>query len=181
MKKGTHPFSLLPLLLLAACASQQQSAPQAVTAVPDTLKGGPNEKLALVVPARGVQIYECRAGKDRPGSYEWGFVGPEAELYDTRGTRIGKHYGGPTWEANDGSKFTGTLKARADAPQPGTIPWLLLTAATAGPKGAFSGVTSVQRVNTMGGTAPGVACTQSNAGTVVRAPYTADYYFLSGQ
>jgi hypothetical protein len=42
---------------------------------------------------------------------------------------------------------------------------------------AFSKVTSVQRVNTVGGTAPKTGCTPSAAGTSVRIPYSADYYF----
>lgn len=177
MNKIMRSLYLLPVLVLAACAGGGQTP--AVVAVPDALKGAPNEKLALVVPAKGVQIYECRAVKDKPGNFEWAFVAPEAELFDTRGTKIGKHYGGPSWESNDGSKITGALKARADAPQAGTIPWLLITATPAGPKGAFSDITSVQRVNTVGGAAPSAACTQGNTGTVVRAPYTADYYLLS--
>ena len=43
--------------------------------VPENLKPAANESLALVVPAKGVQIYECRDGK-------WAFVAPEAELFD---------------------------------------------------------------------------------------------------
>lgn len=132
MNKMMRSLYLLPALVLAACAGQQQATPPAMVAVPDVLKGAPGEKLAMVVPAKGVQIYECRVVKDKPGSYEWAFVAPEAELYDTRGMRIGKHYGGPSWESNDGSKITGALKARADAPQPGTIPWLLITATPSG-------------------------------------------------
>lgn len=164
------------LIGLAAGASQAQQAP--LVAVPDPLKGSAAETVIMVVPARGVQIYECRSKRDPAGSYEWGFVAPEAELLDAKGSRIGKHYGGPTWEAIDGSKLTGALKARADAPLAGSIPWLLLTATPSGPKGAFSGVTSIQRVNTVGGVAPIVSCTQANSGQAARMPYTADYYFL---
>lgn len=42
--------------------------------------------------------------------------------------------------------------ARADAPSAAAIPWLLLSTASDGPPGAFSEVTSIQRVNTSGGT-----------------------------
>ncbi len=38
----------------------------ATTQVPDALKPGANEKLAMVVPAKGEQIYECREKKDPP-------------------------------------------------------------------------------------------------------------------
>lgn len=170
---------IVPLAALAAllvgCAGSQ---PVATVAVPEPLKPPAGEVLALVVPAKGVQIYECRAAKDKPGVFEWAFVGPEAELFDTRGSKIGKHYGGPSWEAADGSKLTGALKGRADAPRSGDIPWLLIGTTASGPQGSFSKVSFIQRVNTVGGVAPTVACGQANSGATARIPYTADYYFL---
>lgn len=161
---------------LAACAGTE--TPVAV-AVPEALSPRAGERLAMVVPAKGVQIYECRAMRDRPGAYEWAFVAPEAELLDARGARIGKHYAGPIWEAADGSKIKGALTARADAPQPGNIPWLLLAATPDGPQGAFSKISAIQRVNTVGGSAPVNGCAPANAGVTARVGYTADYYFLS--
>jgi hypothetical protein len=80
--------------------------------VPDKLRPGASESLAMVVPAKGVQIYECRARKGQGGGYEWAFVAPEAELFDARGARIGRHYAGPHWEAADGSRVVATLKER---------------------------------------------------------------------
>ena len=71
------------------------------------------------------------------------------------------------------------MKARADAPQADAIPWLLLATKSDGAQGAFSRITSVQRVNTVGGVAPKTGCAQSSLGTVVRIPYTADYYLLA--
>ena len=133
-------------LLAAGCASAPPSRPMAV--VPDKLKPAASESLAMIVPAKGVQVYECRARKDQAGEYEWAFVAPEADLFDARGNRIGRHYAGPHWEAADGSKISGTVKERADAPVADAIPWLLLTARSVGPDGAFSKVTSIQRVNT---------------------------------
>lgn len=161
-------------VLLAACAGTPSTV-----AVPDVLKGAADEKVAMIVPAKGVQIYECRAKVGTAGAFEWAFVAPDAELFDTKGVKIGKHYAGPSWEANDGSKITGAVKARADAPQAGNIPWLLLTATASGPKGSFSEITSVQRVNTAGGVAPTAPCAQANAGTTARVPYTTDYYLLA--
>jgi len=171
------PRFLTPLLLSLVAG---YASAQSLTAVdvPANLKPGANESLALIVPAKGVQIYECRAKKDQPGQYEWAFVAPEADLFDARGTKIGKHYAGPRWESNDGSKIVGTAKERADAPQAGAIPWLLLTSKSEGGAGAFSAVTSVQRINTVGGVAPGGGCSQSNVGTIGRVSYTADYYFF---
>ena len=166
-------------LVVAACATPQKPTP--TVSVPEKLKGGANEALAMVMGAKGVQIYECRAAKEPAGSYEWAFVAPEAELFDASGKTVGRHYAGPHWESTDGSKIVGTVKERADAPQSDAIPWLLLSTKPDGPQGSLNRVTSVQRVNTAGGTAPKTGCSQASAGTVVRVPYTADYYFLAEQ
>jgi hypothetical protein len=164
------------VLLVAACAAMPPKFQR--TAVPSALAPGANESLARIVPAKGVQIYECRVAKDRPVDYVWTFVAPEADLFDAHGNRIGRHYAGPHWEANDGSRFVATVKARADAPAPGAIPWLLLAARPVVSQGAFGNVTSVQRVNTAGGIAPATGCSQAASGTTVRVDYSADYYFF---
>jgi len=121
MSKTSKVTVLLLALLVAACASAQ--SPTSVVKVPDKLKPGANESLAMIVSARGVQVYECRARKDQVGGYEWAFVAPEADLFDARGNRAGRHYAGPHWEATDGSKILGTVKERADAPVADAIPW----------------------------------------------------------
>jgi hypothetical protein len=169
--------AFLLVLLVAACASPHPSTP--TVKVPDTLKPGANESLAMIVPAKGVQIYECRARRDSGGGYEWAFVAPEADLFDAHRNRIGRHYAGPHWESIDGSKILGRLKERADAPVPDAIPWLLLAAKSVGSEGSFSKVTSVQRVNTVGGLAPKAGCSQTVVGTPARINYTADYYFFT--
>ena len=151
---------------LAVVASQ--AAAQTVE-VPEALKPGADEVLATVVAAEGVQIYECRGGS-------WVFVAPKASLFDRNGKRIGSHYAGPHWEAADGSRIIGTVKTRADAPQADSIPWLLLAARSDGPDGAFSRVTSVQRVSTSGGVAPAGGCNEP--GERARVAYTADYYLF---
>ena len=167
--KSIKVTGIAAALLLAGCASSP--APRAVQ-VPDNLNPGAQEALAAIVPAKGVQIYECRAGK-------WAFVAPEAALFDTAGKRIGSHYAGPHWEASDGSKIVAKVKARADAPVAKDIPWLLLEAKSVGAEGAFSRVTSIQRVATAGGIAPAGGC--GEAGAKARVPYTADYYFFTAR
>ena len=164
-------------LFIAGCAGQQQASSS--VQVPDKLKPGANESLAMIAFAKGVQIYECRAGKDRAAGYEWAFVAPEADLFDAGGTRIGRHYAGPRWESTDGSKVLGAAKEHVDAPAAGAIAWLLLAAKSDGPEGSFSKFTSVQRVNTAGGVAPAAGCSQATAGTPARINYTADYYFFT--
>jgi len=170
----THPSVAAAGLLaslLAACAT-----PHAID-VPDKLRPAAGESLAMIVPAQGVQIYTCSAAAGAAATHEWVFVAPQAELFDTRGKAIGWHGEGPRWQANDGSTVVGTVQHRADAPVAGTIPWLLLGAKTSGPQGVFSGVSSIQRVNTAGGAAPATDCGPETAGHRARVSYTADYYF----
>lgn len=174
-----HITAFLLVLLVAACASPR--APTSMVKVPEKLKPDANESLAMIVPAKGVQLYECRARTGQVGGYEWAFVAPEADLFDARGTRTGRHYAGPHWESTDGSKIVGTVKERADAPVADAIPWLLLAAKSVGPEGSFSKVTSIQRVNTVGGVAPKTDCSQATAGTPARVNYTADYYFFTAK
>jgi hypothetical protein len=162
-----------PVFLVAACATP---ATQPLSEVPDALRPTASERLLMVLAAKGVQVYECRAKADKPGAAEWAFVAPQAELFDARGKLVGKHYGGPSWEAADGSKLVGAVKARADAPEGGAIPWLLLSTTSVGAAGAFSAVTSIQRVNTVGGAAPPAdGCTTASVGRTERVGYTADY------
>ncbi len=146
-------------------------------AVPGVLSAGANEHFALTLPATGVQIYECRGNPD--GKFAWAFVAPEATLFDLQGKRVGKHYAGPTWELDDGSKVVGSLKQRSDAPIAGAIPWLLIGTKSTGGAGALSPMTSLQRVNTDAGVAPSEICAAGLVGRNARVAYTADYYFFS--
>lgn len=146
-------------------------------AVPQALAPRDGQPLLEGVVARGVQVYECRADAAAPGGARWVFVAPQAELFDASGAAVGKHFGGPHWEAADGSRIVGAPEARADAPQASAIPWLLLSARSVGPEGRFARITSVQRVNTSGGTAPTRPCDAGTAGATEQVPYTADYLF----
>jgi hypothetical protein len=169
-------ISILPLIV-AACAGTQ--SPVATVSIPDKLKPAANEKLAIIASARGVQIYECKAKQGEAGVYAWTFVAPEAQLFDNAGNKIGRHYAGPRWEASDGSNVEGTVKERANAAQPNAVPWLLVSTKSVGGQGAFSKITSIQRVNTAGGVAPTTGCSKATLGSIARIPYTADYYMLS--
>jgi hypothetical protein len=166
-------FASASLVTLAACAGTAASE----LSLPAELQPAPGLAMQRLV-ARGEQIYECRAAADPYASAQWAPVAPQAELFDTSGQHAGRHFAGPHWEANDGSRIVGSVKARADAPQRDAIPWLLLGATSVGLPGRFSGVTQVQRVNTVGGVAPTTACTPGAAGSTVRVPYSADYVFF---
>ena len=151
-----------------APASHQPEVPAAL-ALPE------GEETALRLDARGTQNYECRPKPDAPSATGWTLVAPEAELFDASGKKVGKHYAGPTWESiEDGSKVVGTVKARADAPAPDAIPWLLLSATESSAGGMLGGVKSIQRIDTRGGKQPAGTCA---AGEVAKVPYTAAYWF----
>jgi Protein of unknown function (DUF3455) len=160
--------------LASAAAAAQASEP----GVPTEIQIPAGNKLFLTAHATGVQIYDCVAVA---GGYAWSPATPRADLYGKNGKRIGIHYGGPTWEAEDGSKVV----ARRDAPpvtvDPTAIPWLRLSAASvsAGPDGdRLAGTSYIQRVATTGGLPPAAAdCTAATAGTRQEVPYTADYRF----
>ena len=104
---------------------------------------------------------------------------PEADLFDAQELKIGRHYGGPTWESADGSKIVGEMKAREPSPDVNAIPWLLLTAKTHEGQGVMSLITSIQRLETAGGKAPAGGADQSTADQELRVPYTAVYYFYA--
>ena len=169
-----HPLFpiVLSALLLAACAS----APRA-PAVPDNLKPPATQTLMLETLAAGVQIYECQMSKADPARYEWVFKAPEAALTDRAGKILGKHYAGPTWEGNDGSKVAGAVKANAASPDANAIPWLLLGSKANSGAGLFGRSQSIQRIATVGGKAPAPSCSAAEAGKEARVVYTATYYF----
>lgn len=173
MKKQTV-MAMSLASLVAGCATSGARTP---ASVPESLRTPATEMLSLEAAATGVQIYECSARKDEPTRYEWTFRAPEADLFDTAGRRIGKHYAGPTWESDDGSKVVGVVKARDNGPDPGAIPWLLLGAKSTAGSGIFTRTTSIQRVRTVGGNPPTETCSEALAGKVARVGYSATYYF----
>src|SRR5579859_2882156 len=128
--------------------------------------------------ATGFQIYVCRP--DAEGKPAWTLKAPEAELFDEQGKAIGRHFGGPTWQLNDGSQITGKMVAKIDAPDPSAIPWLLVTVTSNSGKGALSRVTTIQRVNTVSGLPPAATERNESSGEVeFKSSYSADYYFYA--
>lgn len=139
----------------------------------------PDEALVLTLAARGVQVYECRVGAGQSGQPGWALVRPEAVLFNDGLRAVGRHGAGPVWRADDGSLVTGRVEARIAAPMAGAIPWLLLSASPAASPGQFSGITSIQRVHTIGGAAPASGCSPQKLGRFARVPYRADYLFYA--
>jgi Protein of unknown function (DUF3455) len=167
-------IAVLAAVLPAAQAAQ---AGPAEPEVPGTIAVEAGHKLFLVGHAVGVQIYSCNT---TASGFSWGFVAPRADLYDDNGKLIVTHFGGPTWQAKDGSAVVGQ-RVDGVTVDPTAIPWLKLSAAstTAGPDGdRLANTTFIQRIATTGGLAPAAAeCNSSTAGAVREIPYTADYYF----
>jgi hypothetical protein len=163
-------------ILVAACSTEltgRLSAP----VVDDSLRVSSSEVELFSAKATGVQIYECRADPPDSTHYEWALKAPEADLFDAKGKKLGRHYGGPTCEAIDGSKVVGEVKGRELSPDTNAIPWLLLSVKQHEGKGILSHVTSIQRLETVGGKAPAGRYDQSSLGKQIRVPYTTVYYF----
>ena len=170
------PFVLLTAVAaLAACGTAKLKPTPPTVVIPGNLSAPATDSLVRTLWADGVQIYECRAKADGAGFPEWAFVAPDAKLVDSNGVLIGHHYAGPTWEAGDGSKVVGVVKAKVDAPRPGTIPWLLLATHSTGKPGLFANVTTIQRVATEGGATPATGCGTATVGKQVSVPYKAQY------
>jgi hypothetical protein len=169
-------FSALGGACLAFSATAATPHIQSAKAMPGALKVPEGQVLAFELQATGVQIYACKASKEDATRFEWAFQAPEADLYDASGKQVGRHYGGPTWEAADGSKVLGEVRAKDTNFSSGSIPWLLLSAKTTSGEGLFSRVQSIQRLNTTGGAAPATA-SAAQAGQEIRVPYTATYAF----
>ena len=158
------------VLAAAAALPAAAMAGPAAPSVPADIVVPDGHKPYLVAQAEGVQIYTCEGSA-------WKLLAPRATLTGENGNVLGSHYGGPTWEARDGS----TVAARRDAGvpgAPGAVDWLRLkaTSTAAGADGdRLAGTTYIQRIHTVGGVAPAGACA---AGASAEVPYTADYVFF---
>jgi len=170
--------------LLTACASVGPGP--AATAGPDKIgavtapslglfsriKAPGDREPVLKLAARGAQVFRC---EKRDGQGTWVFRQPDAELLDSAGKVVGRHGANFSFEHVDGSRLLSTIVAYDDASKPTDLRWLLLTTKSFG-KGAFEGVTHVQRVNTAGGMPP-ASCDLAHAGRVLRIDFTSDFVF----
>lgn len=173
MRKATSAIlgagtGFIALALFGQSAGAQQ--------IPQNLRPPANEQLQVQVHAKGDQIYTC---KGDGAQFTWTLKAPDAKLFDKEGKEFGKHFAGPSWEARDGSRVTGKAVANEPSPDPDSIPWLLITVMSRSGEGVLARVTSIQRLNTKGGKAPGSGCDAAHAGQEVRAAYSADYLFFA--
>jgi hypothetical protein len=152
------------------------ASPAATTLVngdelPELLRA-PGETALLTAHAEGAQIYECQW--DAAGKLVWRLREPIATLFQ-EGKTIGRHYAGPQWELNDGSRVQGNLEAKAPGATTSDIPWLKLVVVAHMGRGALEEATTIQRIDTHGGVLEGEC---EAAGAFRSVAYAADYVFL---
>jgi hypothetical protein len=149
--------------------------------------------------AIGTQNYVCVPADKK---FVWKLFGPQATLFggvETPAPQVATHFlsvnpeegvARPTWQHSfDTSSVWGRALASSSDPAyvaDGAIPWLLVqvVGAQSGPGGgsALTSTVFIQRVNTVGGTAPATGCsTKDDAGTTALVPYAADYVFYMAE
>src|SRR3984885_818506 len=107
---------------------------------PDSIQAPAGEEVVLYAHALGSQIYTCQAAAD--GRFNWTLKAPEAELHDRKDKVIGQHSAGPSWKLKDGSEVTRKAGAKVDAPDPGTVPCLLVNVVGHAGNGLLANVTT---------------------------------------
>ena len=179
MSRHSYPLALVVMVaVIASFAGSATAQGTPVVDVPDNLAPPGSSVLLFELSASGVQIYACEADPNDATSYVWTFKAPEAVLMNSRGEVVGTHFAGPTWQGTDGSTVVAAVLDRADAQEAGAIPWLLLEAEDHMGSGAFSTVTYIQRLDTVGGVAPAEGCDEAHEGEEARVPYEATYAFF---
>jgi hypothetical protein len=163
---------MTPFRIAAAVVMLGTMSDSAVGAeLPDAIAAN-GEIVVLQVHAEGAQIYECKTAQGG-GGLSWQFREPIASLFRDDKT-IGRHYAGPTWEI-DGGTVVAKVVGRAPGATDKDIAWLKLETTDRHGSGLLDGVTTVQRINTAGGSLEG-AC--DKVGDLRAEPYAADYVFL---
>jgi hypothetical protein len=166
-KRSSLKIPLFTLSLTVASLHAGQTSAQAPTAI-----AAPGATIAATFHAEGAQVYECKSDSD--SELVWQAREPIATLI-LDGKTAGRHYAGPSWEHIDGSAVLARVVDTAPGSTPNDIPWLKLDVTIRRGVGALSGVTTVLRINTKGGTAQG-PCDKLGSYRSVR--YSADYVFL---
>jgi hypothetical protein len=194
-------FACAAALALACTASLAQPAHAyqlTPPPVPSNIQVPAGNKAFLKGHALGTQDYICLPLG--PG-FAWTFFAPQATLFNDHNKQVITHFLSPnlgpiapevagtlraTWQhSKDTSAVWATASASSSDPAfvaPGAIPWLLLQVVGAkdGPTGGhkLTATTFIHRLNTSGGIAPSIGCSQStDVGSKALVPYTADYFF----
>ena len=207
MQRITTSIAIVRLLAIGvfainvgmSSAAAQPGPPRLdVPPVPLNLEPPEGHEVYLAGYAVGTQNYICMPAQTASG-VAWRFLGPQATLFRTvsgdERQQLATHYlsvnpaenlARPTWQHSiDSSRFWGKVKAASNDQnfvEPGAIDWLLVERAgdEPGPIGAgiLAQATYIHRLNTSGGIAPAVGCTEAGQiGTLALVPYSTDYFF----
>ncbi len=178
-------LGLLMAGLLAACAQTPAGVTEPARPAADVAAPGPlyslfhrplktpeGKTVALRLHGEGVQIFRCEA---QESGRHWVYRLPEAKLSDASGQVVVRHGTNLSFEHVDTSLLLGEITDHVPAPVDNALPWVLMTTRAFG-KGALTGVTHVQRIDTVGGMPP-AGCDASQLGHLLRVPFTADFIF----
>jgi hypothetical protein len=167
---------------LTACTTVSTPAPSADASKPSVaapslgffsnIRVPSGSEPVLRLTGRGAQVFRCER---RDGKLTWVFRQPDAELADADGKTVGRHGPNFSFEHSDGSRLVSSIAAHDEAPNAADLRWLLLVTRSFG-KGAFEGITHVQRVNTQGGMPP-ASCEAKALGQVLRVNFTSEFVF----
>jgi hypothetical protein len=183
-------------LAVAFTVSLSQPAhadPVTPPSVPPDIQVPAGNKAFLEGHGIGTQNYVCLPAG--PG-FAWTLLTPQATLFRDNDKQVTTHFFSPnpsengairaTWQhSQDTSTVWGQVIQPSSDPHfvaPGAIPWLLLQVVGAedGSTGdnTLAATTYIQRLNTLGGSAPSSGCSMStDVGRKAFVPYTADYFF----
>jgi hypothetical protein len=181
-------------------ALPQAAYAQGVTppTVPDSLRVESGNVAFLLGRGVGTQNYECQPA-DSLGRVAWTLFTPQATLFSDEGDQLTTHFSSPNPDEGNSivrvswqdSRDTSAVWAKAiatvaDPTGQGAIPWVKLQMAgnQAGPTGGttLAETTFIQRVHTVGGSAPATGCDRlTDVGRRAFIPYTADYFFYKKQ
>jgi hypothetical protein len=168
--------------------------------VPPNIEVPAGHRAFLLGHATGTQNYVCLPSGFR---LAWTLFTPQATLFDRELRQITTHFFGPNpfeneairavWQhSQDTSTVWGQAIASSSDPAfvaPGAIPWLLVRVVGAqdgpGPEprpGVLTPTTFIQRVRTVGGSAPLAGCSRlQDVGNKAFVPYKADYVFYAAE
>jgi hypothetical protein len=164
MTKLVFVLALMGAVAAAAHAEGVENLPATIA----VKAGAPVAQLQ----AAGAQIYVC--AKNAAGALNWTFREPVATLLEG-GKTVGRHFAGPTWEFDDGSRVVGEPVSEAPGTTAKDAAWLKLSVKEPAKSGLVAGATSILRIDTKGGVFEG-ACDRE--GELHSEPYTATYVFV---
>ncbi|WP_164707853.1 DUF3455 domain-containing protein [Paraburkholderia phosphatilytica] len=176
---------------LTGCATPPHSSNSSASTnieLPVELKTGTEQTLDDVLVTRGDETWRCeradspaanKASNEAaspPTDLRWIQTGSAGTLVDRARQNVGKVLPGGYFVADDGS-FVKAEVARQSQVDANTLTWALFsTQGTGEPtftRGRFAGISSIQRIDTVGGLPPNPRCTHE--GLRMFVPYSATY------